>query len=86
MWSYGVTLFEMFSLGEDPQLPSLKEHSTDQAMLLAALENGERLPCPSECPQQIYVELMLPCWNCESHFRPTFTCLSLTISQLMHYS
>ncbi|KAG8281420.1 Tyrosine-protein kinase jak2 [Homalodisca vitripennis] len=82
MWSYGVTLFEMFSLGQDPQLPSLAEDSTDQAQLLAALEAGVRLPCPVACPQHIYVTIVYPCWLQDSHSRPTFRAMAQTIEQL----
>ena len=82
VWSYGVTLFEMFSLGEDPQLPALVEKSTDQALLLAALDSGSRLPCPGQCPQNIYVTLISPCWSHESHSRPTFTTICHTITDL----
>ncbi|XP_063222235.1 tyrosine-protein kinase hopscotch [Bacillus rossius redtenbacheri] len=69
VWSYGVTLFEMFSRGEDPQLGGCEQ---DQQQLLAALEGGIRLPCPPLCPQTVYVQLMTPCWQADTHARPSF--------------
>lgn len=72
VWSYGVTLFEMFSLGEEPRLASCT-NDQDHTELLRVLDQGERLPCPPQCPQGVYVELMTPCWRSESKDRPSFT-------------
>lgn len=41
VWSYGVTLFEMFSRGESPNLDPDRELSQDE--FLQRLENGDRL-------------------------------------------
>lgn len=81
MWSYGVTLYEMFSFGQDPQLPTLKEHSINQEMLLADLEKGVRLPQPPTCPLEIYTSVMYPCWRLEPRERPTFLQVSQIIQQ-----
>jgi hypothetical protein len=74
-------MYEMFSLGEDPRLPGCI-NDQDQQQLLAALENGIRLPCPSQCSQTIYVRLMSPCWLADTHARPTFTQLCQEIQDL----
>lgn len=43
VWSFGVTLYEMFSLGKDPVLPSLSDKDVpDVDKLLSALESGAR--------------------------------------------
>jgi len=81
VWSYGVTLYEMFSRGEDPRLPDCI-NDQDQQQLLAALESGTRLPCPPQCSQTIYVKLMCPCWQANAHARPTFTQLCKEIQDL----
>lgn len=80
MWSYGVTLFEIFSFGQDPQLPTPKEHSYDQTLLLADLEKGVRLPQPPACPQEIYTSVIYPSWNLDPRQRPTF----LQVAQTIH--
>lgn len=72
VWSYGVTLYEMFSLGEEPRLSSCTNEQ-DHHELLRVLDKGDRLPCPQQCPQQVYVELMTPCWKSESRDRPSFS-------------
>lgn len=81
VWSYGVTLYEMFSLGEDPRLPDCV-NDQDQQELLETLESGTRLPCPPQCSQTIYVKLMSPCWQANSHARPTFKQLAEDIQDL----
>jgi len=60
----------MFSRGEDPQYVSgvCDEH----ALLLQALQQGLRLPCPPQCPRILYRDLMQPCWHEEDNQRPSF--------------
>lgn len=60
----------MFSRGEEPNFVS-----GDQTLLLRALQQGRRLPCPQQCPQVIYRDLMKPCWNAEASQRPSFKVL-----------
>lgn len=45
VWSFGVTLCEMFSHGEEPVLPNIQTQNTEgqeQQILLDALESGIR--------------------------------------------
>lgn len=60
----------MFSRGEEPNFVS-----GDHNLLLRALQQGRRLPCPPGCPRVIYRELMQPCWAAEAHKRPSFNAL-----------
>lgn len=93
VWSFGVTMYEIFSLGEDPKLQGFQQKRTDDsrndpeegssAELLTALEQGARLPCPPKCPQAVYVKLMYPCWNLQSQLRPKFSMLCQDIQQLL---
>jgi len=77
-----VTVYEIFSYGADPILPGLTATDlggeTDNVSLeetLHTLKTGIRLPCPESCPQSVYTELMLPCWNINPLNRPTFRSL-----------
>ncbi|XP_014296943.1 tyrosine-protein kinase hopscotch [Microplitis demolitor] len=88
VWSFGVTMYETFGLGEDPKLPGIGSQRNDSkeeggAELLAALERGIRLPCPPNCPQTVYVKLMYPCWHLQSHQRPDFAMLCSEIHDLI---
>ncbi|KAJ8678849.1 hypothetical protein QAD02_014636 [Eretmocerus hayati] len=95
VWSFGVTMYETFSFGEDPKLPEFvnadgkmensvntlaEEGGADQ---LRALERGARLPCPPSCPQRVYVKIMHPCWHIHSHQRPDFAKLCKEIRELI---
>lgn len=70
VWSFGVTLYEMFSRGEEPNFVS-----GDHTVLLRALQQGRRLPCPPRCPPVIYRDLMKPCWDADAGHRPSFKVL-----------
>ncbi|KAH8272766.1 hypothetical protein KR026_010763, partial [Drosophila bipectinata] len=69
VWSYGVTLYEMFSRGELPNLHPIQKDNED---FLKRLIDGERLPCPKDCPEFIYA-LMKECWNATPRSRPRFS-------------
>uniref|UniRef100_A0A915EGW5 Protein kinase domain-containing protein n=1 Tax=Ditylenchus dipsaci TaxID=166011 RepID=A0A915EGW5_9BILA len=64
VWAFGVLLFEVFSGGDTP-------YPTIQASdMLDHLQNGNRLPQPILCPDEIY-KLMKECWQEDPDKRPT---------------
>uniref|UniRef100_A0A915BF35 non-specific protein-tyrosine kinase n=1 Tax=Parascaris univalens TaxID=6257 RepID=A0A915BF35_PARUN len=67
VWSYGVTLFEMFSYGQMPWA------GFTGAQILSAIDypRMQRLECPDACPADIY-KLMLQCWAHKPEERPSF--------------
>ncbi|XP_017078273.1 tyrosine-protein kinase Shark [Drosophila eugracilis] len=69
VWSFGVTIWEMFSLGAPPY----GEISNVDAIKL--VDSGERLPQPSLCPAYIYA-VMQSCWKERPKDRPTFVYLT----------
>lgn len=71
VWSFGVTLFEMFSFGDSPNL--VQNPDLDAQGILQLLKSGKRLDRPKFCPVYVYDELMKICWNWEHRLRPTFT-------------
>lgn len=81
VWSYGVTLFEMFSRGLEPDL--IPDKTLEMAELYDLLKAGKRLARPAECPENVYDVLMLPCWHETPQRRPTFTQLRLEIDRLL---
>ncbi|KAI1891353.1 hypothetical protein AGOR_G00142930 [Albula goreensis] len=68
-WMFGVTLWEMFTHGQEPWLGlngSQILHKVDK--------DGERLSKPEDCPQDIY-NVMLQSWAQKPDDRPTFIAL-----------
>jgi hypothetical protein len=72
-----ILYLEMYSYCESA--PYSKD--IPDSKLLQALESGKRLHCPDDCPLQVY-QLMLSCWNSDSHLRPTFTQLKHLIEEI----
>lgn len=68
-WMFGVTLWEMFTHGQEPWL------GLNGSQILHKVDKeGERLPKPEDCPQDIY-NVMLQCWAQKPDDRPTFVAL-----------
>ncbi|KAK6033673.1 protein tyrosine kinase [Ostertagia ostertagi] len=68
VWAFGVTAWEIFTLGEDPWIGC---RAID---VLKRLDAGERLEKPRFCSQQIY-DLVVLCWNIDPDLRPKFSLL-----------
>ncbi|KAG5285606.1 hypothetical protein AALO_G00005310 [Alosa alosa] len=68
-WMFGVTLWEMFTHGQEPWL------GLNGSQILHKIDKeGERLPKPEDCPQDIY-NVVLQCWAPKPDDRPTFAAL-----------
>ncbi|ODN02126.1 Platelet-derived growth factor receptor alpha [Orchesella cincta] len=67
VWSYGVTIWEVFSLGKDPYT----EKASFFGEILGSLMNGERLNQPHFAPDDVYSKLN-ECWNLTPEKRPSF--------------
>ncbi|XP_043274492.1 tyrosine-protein kinase Shark [Venturia canescens] len=78
VWSFGVTLWEMFSFGQQPYGD---RRGVDVIQLV---EKGERLEKPEECPDGVYV-VMQSCWSYAPQDRPTFKELLETFSSDPEY-
>jgi len=82
VWSFGVTVWEIFSLGHKPY--GLESY---ECMKVRILE-GERLesPRPLELHPQgvsVYEQVMLPCWRESPSSRPNFSDLKEPIMQFL---
>ena len=66
VWSFGVVLWEIFSLGQDPY-PS----EISPLEILDILEQGRRLRSPEFAPKQIS-DYMKRCWKEDPDHRPTY--------------
>lgn len=68
VWSFGVTLWEMFTYGEEPWC------GYSGAEILQKTSNGEILEKPDACPVDVF-HLMKQCWSLQPSQRPTFAAL-----------
>ncbi|ESN90991.1 hypothetical protein HELRODRAFT_90657, partial [Helobdella robusta] len=73
VWSYGVTLWELFTSGDRPY-DNIK--AIDMAQYL---ENGNRLSQPPICTIDVYM-LMVKCWLVHAESRPSFAELETEFS------
>jgi len=69
VWSYGILLYEILTRG---QVPYPGMHNRE---VIEQVDLGYRMPMPKNCPEQIYTEIMLKCWDKYPEQRPTFTFL-----------
>ena len=65
VWSFGITLWEVFSGGQKPYLDYDNEQVRDGVC------QDLRLPLLEKCPLQVY-ELMKKCWIVDTNERPSF--------------
>ncbi|XP_060067030.1 uncharacterized protein LOC132547281 [Ylistrum balloti] len=73
VWSYGIVMWEIFSLGETPY-PGVR--STDVAN---KVRKGYRMSRPEYCAD-LHYELMKKCWSEKQSSRPKFTAIVQDIS------
>uniref|UniRef100_A0A8C6UJD5 Platelet-derived growth factor receptor alpha n=1 Tax=Neogobius melanostomus TaxID=47308 RepID=A0A8C6UJD5_9GOBI len=77
VWSYGILLWEIFSLGGTPY-PGMVVDSS----FYNKIKSGYRMSKPEHAPHDVY-EVMMKCWNSEPEKRPSFLGLSDTVSALL---
>uniref|UniRef100_A0A7N8WJ57 Mast/stem cell growth factor receptor n=1 Tax=Mastacembelus armatus TaxID=205130 RepID=A0A7N8WJ57_9TELE len=66
VWSYGILLWEIFSLGHSPY-PGIQVGSAFYRMI----QDGHRMSRPEFAPIEMY-DMMLSCWNHDPLKRPSF--------------
>ncbi|VDK60539.1 unnamed protein product [Anisakis simplex] len=94
VWAFGVTLWEMFSYGDEPWAGCrgaevyflqcfcfLLIRLSVLMMVLTKTEAGERLSRPLRCSNEIY-DLMSSCWLPEAEDRPRFSLLRSLLSDI----
>ncbi|XP_076873224.1 platelet-derived growth factor receptor alpha isoform X2 [Brachyhypopomus gauderio] len=77
VWSYGILLWEIFSLGGTPY-PGMVVDSS----FYNKIKSGYRMAKPEHASNDVY-ELMGKCWNNEPEKRPSFRSLSETVAALL---
>nr|XP_020478131.1 tyrosine-protein kinase Fer isoform X2 [Monopterus albus] len=66
VWSYGILLWETFSLGMCPYPGMTNQQAREQ------VEKGYRMACPQRCPDDMY-KVMQRCWQYNPEDRPKFS-------------
>ncbi|KAM9801398.1 tyrosine-protein kinase Fer [Neosynchiropus ocellatus] len=66
VWSYGILLWETFSLGVCPYPGMTNQQAREQ------VEKGYRMSCPQRCPEDVY-KVMQHCWQYNPEDRPKFS-------------
>uniref|UniRef100_A0A8D8A527 Tyrosine-protein kinase n=2 Tax=Culex pipiens TaxID=7175 RepID=A0A8D8A527_CULPI len=79
VWSFGVTMWEMFSLGAPPY------HDMKGVDVIKLIEDSQRLAQPELCPDKVF-EVMKSCWNYNPKARPTFKFLTRFFSDDIEYT
>jgi len=65
VWSYGVTMWEIFSYGETPKLGEIDQ-------LIRLLHEGMRLQKPAACKSEVYKIIYYGCWEYDAEKRKSF--------------
>uniref|UniRef100_A0AAY4DVT0 receptor protein-tyrosine kinase n=1 Tax=Denticeps clupeoides TaxID=299321 RepID=A0AAY4DVT0_9TELE len=74
VWSYGILLWEIFSLGGTPY-PGMVVDSS----FYNKIKSGYRMAQPEHASNDVY-DMMMRCWNSEPEKRPSFHNLSETVA------
>uniref|UniRef100_A0AAY4BCL3 receptor protein-tyrosine kinase n=1 Tax=Denticeps clupeoides TaxID=299321 RepID=A0AAY4BCL3_9TELE len=77
VWSYGIMLWEIFSLGKSPY-PEIMVDPRFYKMI----KDGYHMSSPDFAPPEIY-NIMEMCWNLEPTLRPTFSKVGQLIEKLL---
>nr|XP_056711064.1 platelet-derived growth factor receptor alpha [Euleptes europaea] len=77
VWSYGILLWEIFSLGGTPY-PGMMVDST----FYNKIKSGYRMAKPDHATSEVY-DIMVKCWNSEPEKRPSFYLLSEIVENLL---
>nr|XP_005008060.1 tyrosine-protein kinase Fer [Cavia porcellus] len=66
VWSFGIFLWETFSLGICPYPGMTNQQAREQ------VERGYRMAAPQHCPEDI-AKIMMKCWDYKPENRPKFS-------------
>ncbi|XP_071570035.1 vascular endothelial growth factor receptor 1 isoform X1 [Temnothorax nylanderi] len=79
IWSFGIVLWEFFTLAETPY-PGMEAEKQYQKLI-----EGYRMEQPDYAIRQVY-DIMLQCWKAKPTLRPSFTDLVESIGNLLEES
>lgn len=77
VWSYGISLWELFSEGRTPY-PGMTNVQT-----MEKVAAGYRMEKPAFCSDEIY-QLMMDCWKANPADRPQFSVILSRLEQIIN--
>ncbi|XP_015760258.1 PREDICTED: ephrin type-A receptor 4-like isoform X3 [Acropora digitifera] len=77
VWSYGIVLWEVFTIGDSPY-PGVKPRE-----VASLLERGYRMPRPNHISEELYA-VMSECWLEKPEDRPTFRRICAAMKRLIN--
>ncbi|XP_014853268.1 PREDICTED: mast/stem cell growth factor receptor Kit isoform X1 [Poecilia mexicana] len=80
VWSYGILLWEIFSLGNSPY-PGMPV----DAKFYKQIKEGYRMDAPEFAPSEMY-QIMSSCWDADPFKRPPFTKVVESIEQQLSHA
>ncbi|KAM9316655.1 proto-oncogene tyrosine-protein kinase ROS [Gastrophryne carolinensis] len=75
VWSFGVLLWELFTLGQQPY------QGFSNMEVVHYIRSGQRMDSPDNCPDNM-LDLMLECWTQEPFKRPSFAHIHAQLEEL----
>ncbi|XP_029205398.2 LOW QUALITY PROTEIN: tyrosine kinase receptor Cad96Ca-like [Acropora millepora] len=75
VWSYGVVLYEISTIGGSPY-PRM-----EGSKIVDLLHQGYRMPKPEHVGNDLY-QIMMNCWQCEPEARPLFSDLTQQLKRM----
>ncbi|XP_037385952.1 tyrosine-protein kinase Fer isoform X1 [Talpa occidentalis] len=75
VWSFGILLWETFSLGVCPYPGMTNQQAREQ------VERGYRMSAPQNCPEDIF-KIMMKCWDYKPEQRPKFADLQRELATI----
>ncbi|KAI6653848.1 hypothetical protein LOD99_3350 [Oopsacas minuta] len=80
VWSFGMTLFEIWSFGEEPW-----GSGATNGEIIEAISTGRKLSPPTGCPRDVY-SVMVDTWRMDPSSRPTFSHLLHQLTNIHLYA
>lgn len=77
VWSFGVTVWQLYSCGEVPYTLSMSDTSVKQHVLASCL-----LPAPQACPKEMCT-FMHMCWRFKAADRASFSGLKTVLNSML---
>ncbi|XP_063309709.1 tyrosine-protein kinase Fer isoform X1 [Pelobates fuscus] len=75
VWSFGILLWETFSLGVCPYPGMTNQQAREQ------VEKGYRMSSPQKCPEEVF-KIMQRCWEYKPENRPKFSEMQKELSSI----